>query len=242
MLAVCLFLAAPARADEAKEILDRAIKALGGADKLNALQAVTWKSKGTFETDNFKAEFTDEWSAQAEVQYRWHLDVTLEGGTKSGALVLNKDKGWFTIEGAPQAQDIPKDLQALLRTDFRVMRIAERLVTLKDKAHQLMPLGELKIEDRAAVGVKVTHKDWPDLDLFFDKETGLPVRGEIRLKESQDGQEVVHTFYFKDYKEIKGIKHFTKISLRRDDKPIIDLDLTEVDLHEKLDDSTFDKP
>src|SRR5947209_4749634 len=41
---------APARAGdsaEARAVLDRAIKALGGADKLAGLGAVTWKGKGT---------------------------------------------------------------------------------------------------------------------------------------------------------------------------------------------------
>jgi negative regulator of sigma E activity len=241
MLTVCLFLAAPARADETKVILDRAIKAMGGADKLDTFQGATWKSKGTFQTENLKLEFTDEWSAQADGQYHWHFDVTLDGGMRTGTLVLNKDKGWYREDNV-KTQDLDKEALALVLTDFRAVRIAERLTTLKDKAYQLAPLGELKIEDRAAVGIKVTHKDWPDLDLFFDKESGLPIRSELRFKESRDGQEVVHTFYFKDYKEVKGVMHFTTISLRRDDKPLMHLELTEVELHEKLDESTFDKP
>ena len=49
MLAAVLILAPanPARADEATNaVLDKAIKALGGEDKLGKLEAFSWKSKG----------------------------------------------------------------------------------------------------------------------------------------------------------------------------------------------------
>src|ERR1043166_1104300 len=48
-----------------------------------------------------------------------------------------------------------EDLLALLRTEFGAIRQAEWLVALDDKSYQLSPLGELKINDRAAVGIKI---------------------------------------------------------------------------------------
>jgi hypothetical protein len=49
MLAAVLILApaSPSRADDATNaVLDKAIKALGGAEKLGKLDALSWKSKG----------------------------------------------------------------------------------------------------------------------------------------------------------------------------------------------------
>jgi hypothetical protein len=244
-LTTCLCLPMLVRADEAEEakkILDKAIKAMGGADKLTKLPAVSWKGKGMVQVEGLKIDLTDEWSAQGDRLFRWRVEVTMDGQSESGVLVINKDKGWVKGDNSDKVRDMPKDDLRMLQNEFRVIRLVERLVPLKDKAYQLSPLGEIKIKDRAAVGIKVKHKDRPEVDLFFDKETSLPVRAELRVKERKDGPEVLHTYWFGEYKAVQGVKHFTKASLRRDDKPAIDLELTEIDLHEKLDDNTFDKP
>ena len=50
----------PARAVEgdAKEILDKGIKALGGEEKLAKAEAITWKTKGTIKFNDNENEFT----------------------------------------------------------------------------------------------------------------------------------------------------------------------------------------
>jgi hypothetical protein len=242
--AACLFPAA-ARADDAADaraVLDRAVKAMGGKDKLARLQAVTWKGKGTVQIEAVKVSFTDELSALGLGRYNWQVAAEVNGRAIGLAIVFKGDKAWLKPENAAKAQDFPKQYVPLFRTDLRAVRLAQHLLPLTDKAYRLSHLGELKVGDRMAVGVKVSHKDWPDLDLLFDKETGLPVRAELRLKEGTDGPEVVHVLTFGAYKETDGVKHFTKVALRRDDKLTIEAEATEVSFPEKLDDSTFDKP
>jgi len=80
------------------------------------------------------------------------------------------------------------------------------------------------------------------MDLFFDKETNLPVKAEVRVKEHDGGDEMLHTFLFQDYKEEGGVKHFTKLTLHRGDKEAMVMELSEVKRLEKLDASLFDKP
>ena len=124
------------------------------------------------------------------------------------------------------------------------MRLAQHLTALTDPKYQLSSLGELKIGERLAVGIKVAEKDRPDLDLFFDKDTCLPLRIEVRIKEPAPlgGMEMTHAVYFEDYKDFDGLKHFTKLTLKRDDKSLIELELSEVKRQPKLDDSVFAKP
>ena len=72
-VALCLLATVPARADEtakAKALLGKAIKALGGKEKLARLPAVTLKTKGTVQIDRMTAEIRGEWSAQAPEKYR----------------------------------------------------------------------------------------------------------------------------------------------------------------------------
>ena len=44
---------------EAKAILDKAIKALGGEEKLSKVKAATWKGKGTNQIDGAANAFTN---------------------------------------------------------------------------------------------------------------------------------------------------------------------------------------
>ena len=53
--------AGPAQAADDKDVqavLDKAIKALGGAEKLGAVKAATWKAKGTISFGGSDNEFT----------------------------------------------------------------------------------------------------------------------------------------------------------------------------------------
>ena len=61
----------------------------------------------------------------------------------------------------------------------------------------------------------MTRKGFPDADLFFDKETNLPVKLETRFKETKDTLEVTHVLTFGEYKEIDGVKYFTRLKLHR---------------------------
>jgi hypothetical protein len=243
-VAACFF-AASARADDAADaraVVDRAVRAMGGKDKLARLQAVTWKGKGSVQIEAVKVAFTDELSARGLGLFRWQVAAEVNGRALGLALVFNGEKAWFRPDNAATALDFPKQYAPQFRADLRAVRLAQHLLPLTDKAYRLSHLGELKVGDRAAVGVKASHKDWPDLDLFFDKETGLPVRAEMRLKEGTDGPEVVHVFTFGAYKETDGIKHFTQVALRRDDKLTLEAEATEVSFPEALDDSSFEKP
>jgi hypothetical protein len=243
-VAACLS-PAPARADDAADaraVVDRAVRAMGGKDKLARCQAVAWKGKGSVQIDAVTVTFTDELSARGLNLYNWQLNAEVNGRAIGLAVVFNGEKGWLKPDNAPAAQEFPKPYVPLFRADLRAVRLAQHLLPLTDKAYRLSHLGELKVGDRPAVGVKVSHKDWPDVDLLFDKETSLPVRAELRLKEGTDGPEVVHSLTFDAYKEADGVKHFTKVALRRDDKLTLEAEATEVSFPEKLDDSTFEKP
>jgi hypothetical protein len=125
---------------------------------------------------------------------------------------------------------------------MRCVRLAANPALLRQPGIKLAPLGELKIGDRETVGLKVTQKGFPDIDLFFDKKTGLPYKTEIRQKEGKQGMEMPHAFIFDNYKEFGGVKQFTRAKFLRDDKSLAEIECSDFKPQEKLDDSLFAKP
>jgi hypothetical protein len=243
---LCLaFLAAPARAvepdAEARAVVEKAVKAMGGADKLAKLPATTLKSKGALVFNGQRFEYADEWEFQSPDRFRWNLTILTKDNQLPLAFGLTDKTSWTQV-GTGKARDRNEDESRMLRVDCRAVLLAHYPPALLEKGTELKSLGELKINDRAAVGLKVSRKGWPDADLFFDKETYLPVKMETRFKEGKDMPEVAHIVTFGEYKEADGVKHFTRLKIHRDDTLILDMEITEVKRLDKIDDSRFAKP
>ncbi len=116
------------------------------------------------------------------------------------------------------------------------------LLPLKDTAFMVTPFGEIEIAGRKAVGVNVAREGRRPINLFFDKETSRLVRTESRVRDDTTSQEVTEEATYSDYKLIEGTQHPMKITVKRDGKPHADVEVTEIKLAEKLDDSVFAKP
>jgi len=235
--------AGPARADDQadmKALIDKAIKAAGGAAKLKALQACTWKGKGTIEIEDKKGTLGIDASMQALDQARLDLTAEIDGKTHNVAVVVNKEQGWF--KSPKRVEAIPKDFFPFLKTDLRALRLTQLLLPLQDKECKLSPLGETKIDDQDAVGVKATRKGFGDVDIYFDKKTGLPVKCQTVVKDTKEGNELSHEFFFSAPKETDGVKHFTKVLLKRDGKKMIEIELSDIKSADKLEESVFAKP
>jgi outer membrane lipoprotein-sorting protein len=244
---VCVLVLAPALyadgADDAKAVVDKAIKAMGGQEKLAKATATTLKCKATVSDDGKKeGEFSGTWSIQLPDKFRAELELNHDGRTETVTLVFNGDKAWAREVNQNKTEEAPADAMAVIKADFGAMHLAHSLVPLTGKEYKLSVLGDAKVDSRPAIGIKVERKDLPDLDLFFDKETHLPVKAETRVKERANTDEKLHSFYFQDYKEADGMKHFTKLILHRDDKEAMVMELSEVKRQEKLEATLFDKP
>jgi hypothetical protein len=237
--------AAPVRADDQAEgvkLVDAAIKAAGGADKLKKLETISFKGKGKATHDGKETDVSIGASSKGQDRVRLQLEFTENGRTEKPEVILNGDKGW--IKHDEKVMDVPQEIFASLKAEFRALRLAQMLTPLKDKAVKLSPLGESKINDRAALGLKVVQDNQTDLDIFFDKETHLPVKCELKIKIEND-KEVTTTWIFSDAKAVEGVKHPMKVKLEMMDdnkKLVLELELSEVKPGAKLEDNTFDKP
>src|SRR5262245_32706668 len=96
---VCMSVGAPALADdeakEAKAVLGRALKALGGEKALKKHPALTGKSTGTVVLMGKKSPATNEWTVQGLDQLKWTTEVELNGKPTTFVIVLGGGKGWI---------------------------------------------------------------------------------------------------------------------------------------------------
>jgi hypothetical protein len=207
-------------ADAARAVIDKAIKAAGGEEKLAKFKSHTWKNRGTY----YGMGVTDGVPYTANYAVAWpdKFRFEVEGGFMT--LVLDGDKGWM------QAMDL-------------YANGVTTLTPLKDKAFKLSLTGETKVNDKPALGIKVSHKDHQDVMLYFDKDSGLLVKSERKTKVPEEGnKEVTQETLYGDYQDIEGAKMSLKITILRDGKKFVEGENFDIKPVDKLDDKTFAKP
>jgi hypothetical protein len=237
-LAVGLFLAGGVRAqDDVWPIIDKAIKAHGGANKLNKQTAMQVKSKGTL--DLFGGiEFTQDMSAYAG-KFKDVMQMQVNGQNITVTTVYDGSKSWISANGMDV--DLGEKVQDEIKQAVHVMGLA-RLTVLKDKKYRLGGLGESQVEGKPAVGVKVVLDGFKDVNLYFDKASGLLVKVERQALDSQSMQEVSEERIIQEYQEVEGTKAPKRILVNREGKKFLEAEVLEVKLLDKLDDSEFAKP
>ena len=75
-------------------ILDKAIKALGGEEKLKKIDAISWKTKVTITFNGDTNDFTSSATVQGLDHYRSDFEGEFGGNPFKGVTVFNGNKGW----------------------------------------------------------------------------------------------------------------------------------------------------
>src|SRR5947209_5692018 len=100
--AILVVASATARAQDAetRALIDKAIKAQGGLDKLSIKVARHSKGKGQFHTEGYT--FTSESFSDQGGKRRYHLRGDYKNQPHTRILVFLGDKGWISFDGATQ--------------------------------------------------------------------------------------------------------------------------------------------
>src|SRR5579862_494764 len=187
------------RADDAKAIIEKAVKAYGGEEKLAKLKVVQTKAKGSLFAG---AEFPVTMDTDTSLPNLYKMAADLDAaGTKIHAFViLDGDHGWLGFGAAVGELSGPKldDTKAQLH----VRRLFQLTPLLKDKDCQLTALDEIKVDGKPAVGVAVVCKGQRDVRLFFDKETGLIVKVERLAFDDTAMKDQPQEEIYSDFKDV----------------------------------------
>jgi hypothetical protein len=227
----------PGQQDDARALVLTAIKAVGGEGRLAKHNSVTIKQKGTYYGlgDGDGLPFTAVSSYDGPDKFRMEMDLEVF----NNFFVLNGDKGWN--RSGDETRELTKDELTLEIYNQRYRTIV-KLLPLKDKAFHLKMVGEAKVGDQFSRVVQVTRKDYPDVKLYFAKNTGMLVKSEFRTKaEAEDLQQVNQTAEYSDFRDVDGVKVPHKIAIKRDDKIYAEVEVTELKTG-KLDPNLFGTP
>lgn len=220
-------------------ILDKAIKALGGEEKLAGIKATSMKSKGKLIFDGnentFDLQSTNKGLEHSHGEFQGEF-----GGMKIvGVTVLAGNKGWRKFNDM-DPMEMDENALANEKHNHHLQVLPMALQTLKKKEFKLEAAPEEKVKEKPAVGIKVTVGD-KHFHVYFDKESGMLVKM-IATVAGFDGAEFVQETYYSDYKDVNGVKIAHKVASHRDGQPFIEQTIEEFKILDKVDDKLFDEP
>lgn len=229
--------AAGARAQDANAVVEKGIKALGGEEALSKIKAATWKTKTTITFNGNENQATTTTTVQGLDHFRQELDGEFNGNAFRAVTVLNGDKGSRSFGG--NQQELDKDALANQKRTVYLTLIPMTLVQLKRKDFKLESAPDETVDGKPAAGVKVTGPDGKDFKLYFDKESGLPVRMVAKVAGFM-GNEFTQETTFSDYKDVAGVRKAMRIVSKRDGQPFMTQQITEFKLLDTVDPKTFE--
>ena len=224
----------------ARRIVDRALVAAGGAKLLASQQSLSGTSRGTIQLGDAQHTIENSWAVQGLDKLHWKSDLTAGDQSLNIVLVLDGKRGWIQGNGG-KSSELKGELLTPLRQGFAALRLVETLTPLLDRETTLTPLGELKVDDAPTVGVKVTRKGMPEMDLYFDKATHLPAKAELRMTEAGK-VEATYAAFFTEYKKVAGRLVFTRLTVKRDDKIVLTMLRSNLEAKAKAAEGTFAEP
>jgi len=226
--------------DELRTVIDKAIKAQGGEERINKNKAGTSKSKGTVDLQGMSIDFTEEASFHLPNKVRSVQELNINGASIKVMVGFDGKKAWLNVNG----MDVDKMLDKIADLMNEQVYLSEvtRLTNLKDKKYELSALGDTKVQDKPAVGIRVANKGHKDINLFFNKESGLLVKFEHRTMDINTQQEVNEERIIMEYQEKDGLKEAKKAVVNRDGKKYIEMEVLETKYVDDIDDTQFSKP
>jgi zinc protease len=188
---------APGAAAQAKTVIDRALKAHGGAARIRALKDVSTRATIAITTPNGNVE--GDLLTSVRMPDKSRIEMSMLG--QRGVQVLNGDKGWATSGG--QVQDLTAEQAQAMRAGLKV---------------QLLPLLSRLASGKAQVGyagTDVVNGDSVDVVIVvdpdassraaFSRKTGLLVRLEQEEPAMFGEGKVQMARLYSDYKTVDGL-------------------------------------
>ena len=218
-----------------RDVIERAVKTIGGKKKALARKQMTWSAEGTYHGGASPLEY------EATYAVAWPDKLRME---VSGVfvIVLNGDKGWVQAGGNTREMNLQQLKQQ--QESHYAGWVATLLPLLENEnKFSLKRVGKQQVDDRPAIGLRVSHDDHKDVTLFFDEESGLLVKSETKAEAPElSFQEVKVEVFHKDYKEVDGLNVPHAILVHRDGEVYVKGKSSQIRFVEKHDEGVFDRP
>ena len=160
------------------------------------------------------------------------------GNMVTGSTVISRDKGWRKLND--DVSEMDKDALANERLNIYPQLLPHSLLLLRSDRIKVATAAEEKVDNKPAVGLKVTMPSGKDFTIYFDKESGLPVKytATIGFMNEEAKQET----FLSNYKEVDGVQKATHVVVRRGGDKFLDYDVLEFKTLKEVDPKTFAEP
>jgi hypothetical protein len=235
---VLMWAVSPAAAQDAKQIVKKAIEAHGGADNLTKYKGVRSESKGVVSLMGADIEFTNQSVSQYPDKQKSTIRIDFMGNEITIVQMIQGDRVGLTVNG--MSQEIPEAQKRELRETIEMQKILNLVPLLEDPRYELKTIPGVDVDGRATVGIAVSGKDLKEVKIYFDKETYLIVKSVRKaLDPNMSGEEVVQETIVSDYKDFKGVKKPMKTVVLINGNKFMEATNTKVEVLEKIDDKEF---
>jgi hypothetical protein len=240
--ALVLLLALAVRApgqEEARALIQRAIVAHGGLEKLGRIRADRVQLKGTLYVGSSGSAFTNEVIVQPPGQFKSVCRIGEPGRVRTMVYLLDGDKASIMVDGRPLPVS-GSDL-AQMRQTLQLHQAMKLVPLLTDPQFTIAHVGDFQYNGRVVVGIRVVGGGQRDLRLYFDRETALLVKTE-HLLDGAGGKDVKQEAFYSDYKEMGGYLRAGKVTAYRDGKKVMEAQLVEAHACDHIDPAELTRP
>jgi len=232
-LAVLALVAAPMAAETLDEVLAHHFEALGGKDKIAAVQSVKMTAKQVFGPQEVPAVLT--WERPNKIR----MEFTLQGMT--GIQAYDGKTAWMVMPflGKNDPEEMTgDDLKDIIE---QADLMEGPLFNWKEKGHTVEFEGEDTVEGTPAWKLKLTRKDGDVSTIWLDKDAYVQIKSES--KRMRNDQEVEIESSYGDYKEVDGLYFPFSIESKPKGAPQgATITIESIEINPKIDDSTFAMP
>lgn len=238
ILCIPAFIFVPAVAQENEltvdQIVEKHTQALGGADKLKAIQTVTMTGKAILMGGQLEAPVVMKVKRPTSMR----LEMTMQG--KSLVQAFDGTTAWMInpLMGSndPQKSNDEDTKMAKDDADF----IDGSLVDYKSKGNAVELMGKEDVEGSPAYKLKVTKKSGTVEYEYLDAQTFLPIKSTGKRK--QMGQEFDFESTPGNYKAVNGVMMPFSLAQKMNGRAMMELSIDKVDVNTAMDDSLFQMP
>jgi len=235
--------AAPVRADDdAKKIIQEAVKAYGGAEVLakHHGKGVIQKGKLHASAGGMDLDGTVEVSAE-NGKFRRTVNLSIMGMEIAQTTVFNGEALWVAANGTIMLTvDKKEDVDLIKESLFAEEAFSQ--VLRGEPGFKLSVIGDDKVDDNAVVGIRISKDGHKDVSVYFDKKTHLARKVVNRGLDIQTQMEVESERILDNYKEFDGQMRPTRAIVNQDGKKVAEVEFTDVKYVDKFDKNVFAKP
>ena len=218
---------------DADEIVNKYVNAIGGLDKIQAIKTI--KLTGKVTANSMDIPFSQICKRPQMVL----MESTIQGMTMKQA--FDGTQGWMInpFMGKKDPDVMSKDAEKAIKrnADFE-----GQLINYKDKGSKIELIGKEDLEGSQVYNIKLTDKDNDLTNFYIDADSYLLVKQNDKIK--VDTKEITAESILSNYKQVNGVLFPYSIESKSPDNPMgnakIVVDSIEVNM--TVDDSIFKMP